>query len=90
LGGRHHWIDPLVSSVSQHLRDIERFTLKLDRLRVYTNDERTRTFVGLQASGGLKQLNKMSQVPCLVIAKPIFFSRRSPVFFKLSGKDLEP
>jgi hypothetical protein len=48
--------------VSQHLRDIERFTLKLDRLRVYTNDERTRTFVGLQASGGLKQLNKMSQV----------------------------
>jgi hypothetical protein len=52
-----------VGAVSQHLRDIERFTLKLDRLRVYTNDERTRTFVGLQASGGLKQLNKMSQVP---------------------------
>jgi hypothetical protein len=51
-----------VTSVSQLLREVERFTLKLDRLRVYTNDERTRTFVGLEASGGLKQLNKMSQV----------------------------
>ena len=48
--------------LTQQLREIERFTLKLDRLRVYTNDERTRTFVGLEASGGVKQLNKISQV----------------------------
>jgi Uncharacterised conserved protein len=77
---RHHWIDPFVTSLSQQLREIERFTLKLDRLRVYTNDERTRTFVGLEASGGVKQLNKISQVDQFMLNFHIKGCRTGRVF----------
>jgi len=58
---RHHWIDPVIQGVTTTFRDIDRFTIKLDRLQVYCNDERTRTFVGLEATGGIKQLTKLSK-----------------------------
>ena len=59
---RHHWIDPVIQGISQGFKDIDRFTLKLDKLAVYLNDERTRTFVGLEATGGVPQLSKLSKV----------------------------
>lgn len=59
---RHHWIDPVVQGVSHGFKQVDRFTVKLDKLQVYCNDERTRTFVGLQATGGCQQLAKLSKV----------------------------
>jgi len=61
---RHHWIDPIIQGVTNGAKDVDRFTVKLDKLQVYCNDERTRTFVGLKASNttGIKQLNKVTQV----------------------------
>ena len=65
---RHHWIDPVIQGISQGFKDVDRFTIKLDKLAVYLNDERTRTFVGLEATGGVPQLSKLSKVNvnCLV------------------------
>jgi len=58
---RHHWIDPIVQGLTAGYQYIDRFTMKLDKLAVYTNDERTRTFVGLEATGGVRQLTKLAQ-----------------------------
>lgn len=58
---RHHWIDPVIEGVSQAFKEIDRFTVKLDKLQVYCNDERTRTFVGLEATGGCHQLTKLTK-----------------------------
>jgi len=58
---RHHWIDPVIQGVSQAFKEIDRFTVKLDKLQVYCNDERTRTFVGLEATGGSHQLTKLTK-----------------------------
>jgi hypothetical protein len=59
---RHHWIDPVIQGITNGVKDIDRFTIKLDKLQVYCNDERTRTFIGLQATTGVKQLTKLTQV----------------------------
>lgn len=58
---RHHWIDPVIQGVTNGFKDIDRFTIKLDKLKVYCNDEKTRTFVGLEATGGVRQLTKLSK-----------------------------
>jgi len=64
---RHHWIDPVIQGITTAFREVDRFTMKLDKLQVYCNDERTRTFVGLQATGGTKQLSKLSKaVDCVL------------------------
>lgn len=59
---RHHWIDPVIQGITNGLKDIDRFTIKIDKLQVYCNDDRTRTFVGLEATTGVKPLTKLTQV----------------------------
>jgi len=58
---RHHWIQPLVESLKCQLNQEKIFHLSLDKLQVYVNDERTRTFVGLEATGGCKQLSSITE-----------------------------
>ena len=52
----------MIQGVTAGFKEVDRFTMKLDKLAVYTNDERTRTFVGLEATGGVRQLTKLSKV----------------------------
>ena len=49
--------DPAVKAQVEHARA---FYLSLDKLQVYANDDRTRTFVGLEASVGVKELQKLT------------------------------
>ena len=51
----------MIQGITTAFRDIDRFTIKLDKLQVYCNDERTRTFVGLESTGGVMQLKKLSK-----------------------------
>ncbi|XP_063801898.1 U6 snRNA phosphodiesterase 1 isoform X2 [Pseudophryne corroboree] len=53
---RHHWIDPFVQSLRERLRSMNRFLCVADRLRAYTNQEKTRTFLGLEVTIGKEQL----------------------------------
>ena len=57
---RHHWIDPFIQSVKSQVEVSRSFFLSLDKLQVYANDDRTRTFVGLEASAGVKELQKLT------------------------------
>lgn len=58
---RHHWLQPLVDNLRKELSQEKVFHLSLDKLKVYVNDEKTRTFVGLEASGGCKQLSRLTE-----------------------------
>ena len=57
---RHHWIEPFTQAVKNQLEHSRTFFLSLDKLQVYSNDDRTRTFVGLEASVGVKELQKLT------------------------------
>ena len=57
---RHHWIEPFVQTVKAQVEHARAFYLSLDKLQVYANDDRTRTFVGLEASVGVKELQKLT------------------------------
>jgi len=60
VSARHHWIDPLVKSLKENLEQDKAFHLCLDKLQVYTNDDKTRTFVGLEATAGVRELQKLT------------------------------
>ena len=57
---RHHWIEPFIQSLKSQLEHNKSFYISLDKLQVYSNDDRTRTFVGLEASVGNKELQKLT------------------------------
>ncbi|XP_063235451.1 U6 snRNA phosphodiesterase 1 isoform X2 [Bacillus rossius redtenbacheri] len=53
---RHHWIDSFVASVRQIFEAVARFQLTFGSVDVYTNEEKTRTFVGLVVELGQRAL----------------------------------
>ncbi|XP_077165905.1 U6 snRNA phosphodiesterase 1 isoform X1 [Paroedura picta] len=60
---RHHWINPFVQSLKEHLSSFQRFVCRADQVKIYTNDTKTRTFVGLEISAGHAQfLELVSEV----------------------------
>uniref|UniRef100_A0A1E1XHA0 U6 snRNA phosphodiesterase n=1 Tax=Amblyomma aureolatum TaxID=187763 RepID=A0A1E1XHA0_9ACAR len=56
---RHHWIQPLVVSLRTVLAPHRRFTIRFGSLDVYTNAEKTRTFLSLKVHKGIEHLKKM-------------------------------
>ncbi|XP_041967153.1 U6 snRNA phosphodiesterase [Alosa sapidissima] len=59
---RHHWIQPFVQSLRNSLADTKRFLCLAQRLNIYSNSEKTRTFVGLEISTGHAQLTELTKV----------------------------
>ncbi|ETE65185.1 hypothetical protein L345_09030, partial [Ophiophagus hannah] len=53
---RHHWINSFVQSLKGRLASCHRFIFRADRVKVYTNETKTRTFVGLEVSSGHSQV----------------------------------
>ncbi|NXC50728.1 USB1 phosphodiesterase, partial [Penelope pileata] len=53
---RYHWINPFVQSLKERLASFHRFFCVAGRVKVYTNQNKTRTFVGLEVSAGHFQL----------------------------------
>uniref|UniRef100_A0AAQ4PMI5 U6 snRNA phosphodiesterase n=1 Tax=Gasterosteus aculeatus aculeatus TaxID=481459 RepID=A0AAQ4PMI5_GASAC len=49
---RHHWIQPFNRSLRAGLVHCKRFVCLAGRLRIYCNDERTRTFLGMEVCTG--------------------------------------
>jgi len=56
---RHHWIQPFVESLKLRLQHIKRFFLTYQALKFYTNEEKTRTFLGIQVDRGDSQLREI-------------------------------
>ncbi|XP_014401003.1 PREDICTED: U6 snRNA phosphodiesterase, partial [Myotis brandtii] len=60
---RHHWILPFVQALKERLASRQRFCFTADRVKIYTNEEKTRTFVGLEVTSGHAQfLDLVSEV----------------------------
>lgn len=53
---RHHWIQPFTQSLKAGLAHYKRFVCSAGRLKVYSNAERTRTFLGMEVCSGHAQL----------------------------------
>ncbi|GAB0100041.1 U6 snRNA phosphodiesterase [Sergentomyia squamirostris] len=47
---RHHWIESFVASLEAKFQHTRKFSIHLNSLRIYCNEENTRTFVGLTLS----------------------------------------
>lgn len=56
---RHHWIQPIADRLREKLNPFHPFRLFLGSLEVYTNEERTRTFLGLKVHAGQKFLKDL-------------------------------
>ncbi|XP_026872975.2 U6 snRNA phosphodiesterase isoform X2 [Electrophorus electricus] len=52
----HHWIQPFVRSLRTGLAPCRRFVCSADKLKVYSNHEKTRTFLGMEVYAGHSQL----------------------------------
>ncbi|XP_018594968.2 U6 snRNA phosphodiesterase 1 isoform X1 [Scleropages formosus] len=59
---RHHWIQPFVLSLRMGLAQCPRFLCVADRVKVYTNQEKSRTFLGMEVSAGHAQLLDLVRV----------------------------
>ncbi|KAF5919658.1 U6 snRNA phosphodiesterase 1 [Diceros bicornis minor] len=60
---RHHWILPFVQALKDRLASFPRFCFTANRVKIYTNQEKTRTFIGLEVTSGHTQfLDLVSEV----------------------------
>ncbi|XP_037539282.1 U6 snRNA phosphodiesterase [Nematolebias whitei] len=59
---RHHWIQPFTQSLRTDLAHCKRFFCSAERLKIYCNAEKTRTFLGIEVSSGHTQLLDLVQV----------------------------
>ncbi|XP_014250720.1 U6 snRNA phosphodiesterase [Cimex lectularius] len=58
----YHWIDNFVSAVKGSIQTFSRFDLQFDDLKVYCNEEGTRTFLALAVGFGKMEITKSVQV----------------------------
>ncbi|XP_018564065.1 U6 snRNA phosphodiesterase [Anoplophora glabripennis] len=56
---KHHWISLFANSIRTKMACIKKFMILFDSLKVYCNEERTRTFIGLQIKTGYDSLLKL-------------------------------
>ncbi|XP_043841349.1 U6 snRNA phosphodiesterase isoform X1 [Dromiciops gliroides] len=60
---RYHWITPFVQSLKSRVASFHRFLYTANLVKVYTNQEKTRTFIGLEVTVGHTQfLDLVSEV----------------------------
>lgn len=53
---RHHWISIFVESLKEKMTFFDRFYCISDKVKIYANEEKTRTFLGLEVSAGSNYL----------------------------------
>lgn len=56
---KHHWIDSFAESIRNQTKLLKKFMILFGSLNIYCNEERTRTFVGLQIRTGYDSLIKL-------------------------------
>ncbi|GJQ84250.1 hypothetical protein Trydic_g2916 [Trypoxylus dichotomus] len=74
---RHHWIESFVRGIKENLINANRFIIMFDNLNVYCNEERTRTFIGLEIKTGYDSLLNLVKVFDMCLAE-----FRLPEFYK--------
>ncbi|XP_015754534.1 PREDICTED: U6 snRNA phosphodiesterase-like isoform X3 [Acropora digitifera] len=74
---RHYWIDTLVQQLRYMLQRVRRFTCALQCPEVYTNAEKTRSFIALKTSGECQKVWDIVN-----IVDDIFTQFALPTFYK--------
>ncbi|KAK3923938.1 U6 snRNA phosphodiesterase [Frankliniella fusca] len=74
---KHHWIDSISSSVQSIAQSLARFSICFGDINVYTNEEKTRTFIGIVITAGHETLLKISHM-----ADNIFADFKLPPFYQ--------
>jgi len=64
---RHHWIDNFWLDLSQKLKHHDKFDLVLDTFQVYTNEEKTRTFIAIKVHHTENVLRLISDCDCCLL-----------------------
>ncbi|XP_069848516.1 U6 snRNA phosphodiesterase 1 isoform X1 [Dipodomys merriami] len=60
---RHHWILPFVQALKDHMTSFQKFFFTANQVKIYTNQEKTRTFIGFEVTSGHAQfLDLVSEV----------------------------
>lgn len=79
---KFHWINSFVEGLKEICKNLNSFTVELKDIKVYCNDDRTRTFLGITCENNkalksiTETLNKLLneyQLPCFYEVR-IFFS----------------
>ncbi|KAM6972928.1 U6 snRNA phosphodiesterase 1 [Aplochiton taeniatus] len=59
---RHHWIQPFTQLLKKSVEGCSRFVCSAQRLRVYANAEKTRTFLGMEVTTGQVHLLELMKL----------------------------
>nr|XP_022901982.1 U6 snRNA phosphodiesterase [Onthophagus taurus] len=59
---RYHWIESFVTTLKDNLGLMKRFLIMFDSLKVYCNEDRTRTFIGFVVKTGYDTLAKLVEI----------------------------
>ncbi|KAM6123727.1 U6 snRNA phosphodiesterase 1 [Phoenicopterus ruber ruber] len=87
---RYHWIDPFVRSLKDRLAPFHRFFCVADQVKVYTNQNKTRTFIGLEVSTGHFQLLELVSEVDRVLEEfdlPTFYKESKDVNYLVAASE---
>ncbi|CAH0547447.1 unnamed protein product [Brassicogethes aeneus] len=59
---KHHWIQSFSDSIKENTIFIKKFMIMFDGIKVYCNEERTRTFLGITVKSGHDSLIKLVEI----------------------------
>ncbi|KAI5710298.1 hypothetical protein M8J76_000693 [Diaphorina citri] len=57
----YHWIEPLVETLGNNLRHLNRLTIKFNSIEIFCNEEKTRSFIALGANSCKTSLTSIVQ-----------------------------
>ena len=58
---RHYWIEPMFKKLKELIRQVHTFNYSVRGLKVYCNDEKTRTFIGIETSNCYEKFYSLSK-----------------------------
>ena len=59
---RHYWIEPMFKKLTELIRQVHTFNYSVRGLKVYCNDEKTRTFIGIETSNCYEKFYSLSKL----------------------------
>lgn len=59
---RHHWIDTFIESIRSEINSQQSFNYTLNEIEIYSNEEKTRTFLGIKTSFSTSMLELIAKL----------------------------
>lgn len=59
---KHHWIESFIASLKLRTTGFRKFMILFGNLKIYCNDERTRTFIGFEIKAGYDSLLRLTDI----------------------------